>query len=536
MSKIDEKNKYKNEDKDLNNKLWDIANILRGKMDADEFKNYILGFLFFRFLSEKEEDILKKEGIDIEEINSFSNDELETLKNIVTKSIGYYFNPKYLFSNIIKDTKKGNSENIIAFLEKAFSEITDSTIGKESNADFKGLFNDINLKNPKLGSDDREIANVLSKILEKINEVNFSLKESKQDILGNAYEYLIANFASSAGKKGGEFYTPTEVSQLIAKIVSSQNNIIRTIYDPTCGSGSLLIKSFNEIKNNSNYSIADKKSIKIKGQELNHTTFNLARMNMFLHGINYKNFLLKQGDTIKNDAFKEKKFEAIVANPPFGTKWDSKANNYLEEDERFSKYGKLAPDSRAEYTFVQHMLEHLDQDGLMVTVLPHGILFRGGAEETIRRYIIEQDNALDAIIGLPSNLFFGTGIPAIIAIYKKSRKEGEEILFVDASKGFEKVKNKNKLRDKDIEDIANVYINKLEISKSSKEYDLISKKVTLEEIKDNEYNLNISRYIDDHIEVTYRSLSEIDHDLKITKTKNSELEAKLNKLIKEFDF
>lgn len=524
-----------NNNKDLYKNLWNIANVLRGKMDPDEFKNYILGFIFFKYLSERLQNQIEEELDSINDIKNLSDNELSELKDEVIETIGYYFNSKYLFSKIIKDINNGEKSHIVDFLSKAFNEIVDSTIGRESNDDFKGLFSDINLHNPKLGSDDKEVQNTLSEILRNIDSIDISSNDN--DVLGDAYEYLIGMFASSAGKKGGEFYTPSEVSQILAKIVSTQDSKIRTIYDPTCGSGSLLIKAFKEVINQTDkYKKSDIYSIKIRGQELNHTTFNLARMNMFLHGVNHTNFKLKQGDTIKNDKFEGEKFNVIVANPPFGTSWDSSEKDYLAIDERFSKYGKLAPNSRAEYTFVQHMLEHLDQDGLMATVLPHGVLFRGGSEGIIRKYIIEEDNALDAIIGLPSNLFFGTGIPAIIAVYKKCRKDGEDILFIDASRGFEKIKNQNKLRTKDIEHIVKVYVERIEIDKNNKDYDLISKNVPISEIVENEYNLNISRYIDDFEEIEYRELSEIDSDLKKVKIEKEKLEKEIEVLLKEFKF
>ncbi len=424
---------------------------------------------------------------------------------------------------------------MIQNLTLAFKEIEESTSRKESNDDFKGLFDDINLYNVKFGNDEKERTNVLANIMMEINEVQFN---DKKDILGDAYEYLIGNFASSAGKKGGEFYTPSEVSTVVAKIVASNNDKVENVYDPTCGSGSLLIKAYNEFKGKK--SRIEMSTFKIRGQELNHTTYNLARMNMFLHGIDHDNFKILQGDTIKNDRFKNEKFDAIVANPPFRTQWepDESGKDYLNLDPRFSKYGKLAPKSRAEYTFVQHMLEHLSDNGIMATVLPHGILFRGGSEKVIRRYIIEQENQLDAIIGLPSNLFFGTGIPAIIAVYKKCRKENEPILFIDASKRFEKVKNQNKLREEDINKIIELYVSRSEISKEdnkdlNEDQKIYSRNVSLKEIEENEYNLNITRYIDTFEEEEHRPLSEIKLDLLKIDQEIKELDEIIEKQEKE---
>ena len=521
----------------LHTKLWNIVNILRSRMDANDYKNYMLGFIFFKHLSDKLELEFIKSKVTLEQINEFDEIKLEKFKNIFVDEIGYYFNPKYLFSNLIEKINNGEKSEIIEFLNDAFNEITDSTIGKESKDDFRGLFSDIDLNSNKLGNDDKERQNVLSKILIEFDAIDWSEAIHDSDVLGDAYEYLISMFASSAGKKGGEFYTPFEVSEVLAKLVISQDSKIKIIYDPTCGSGSLLIKTYKELLKNKNkkYTKADINSIKIKGQEINHTTFNLARMNMFLHGINYDKFNIRIGDTIRTDKFYDEKikFNAIVANPPFGTKWDPKEKDYLVEDERFSKYGKLAPASRAEFTFVQHMLFHLHDDGLMATVLPHGVLFRGGTEGEIRKYIIKEDNYLDAIIGLPSNLFFGTGIPAIILVFKKCRKTDENVLFIDASKGFEKVKNQNKLREKDIKDIIDTYVNRKEIDKNNNDYDLISRNVPVKEIEENDFNLNISRYVDDYEEVEHRELSEIEGDLKKLKEEEIKLDEEIQRMMKE---
>lgn len=510
--------------KNLYAKLWNIANILRGKMDADEYKNYILGFIFYRYLSDNLENVFERKEIEKEHIENREDE----VKEISIEEAGYYFHPKYFFNNLIKNIKNNNYDDLLIDLNKAFKEIEDSTIGEKSHDDFLGLFSDIQLNNIKLGRDDRERRNTIKEIILEINEINWNNGENN-DILGDAYEYLIGKFASTAGKKGGEFYTPGEVSITLAKLVATNETKVKTLYDPTCGSGSLLIKAYKELKKKK----GEFEDIGVYGQELNHTTYNLARMNMFLHKISYENFKLLQGDTISNDRFKEKTFDIIVANPPFGTKWNPDAKDYLHSDERFSKYGKLAPRSRAEFVFVQHMLEHLDDDGLMATILPHGILFRGGAEEEIRRYIIEQENQLDALIGLPTNLFFGTGIPAIIAIFKKCRKEDEKILFIDASKGFEKIKNQNKLRDKDINDIVEVYKERKEIDKKNTNYDLISRNISLEEIKENEFNLNINRYIDSTEEIKYRPLEEIKADLKRIKEEEEKLEKLIAKQEKE---
>lgn len=506
---------------ELNTKLWNIANKLRGRMDSNEFKKYILGFIFFKYISFNVEKYLKNElEIDKDDID-------EDVKNDIIDNLGYFIHPNNFYSKIIEDiNNKENIDNLNQILENAFHEIEISTTD-ESRDDFAGLFDEIELNDKKLGDTQIERNQLISKIMLELNDIEFN--KENNDFLGDSYEYLISKFASDAGKKGGEFYTPTEVSKTIAKIIATAKKAKEAnfIYDPTCGSGSLLIRSLNEIKNlvEKDQNSRIKISTGIKGQELNHTTYNLARMNMILHGFDYYDFKIKQGDTIRNDKFiNEKKFDIIVANPPFGTKWDPNEKDY-QNDERFSIFDSLAPASRAEFAFIQHMLYHLSEDGIMATVLPHGILFRGGSEEKIRRQIIENYNWFDAIISLPSNLFFGTGIPAIIAIFKKCRENNESILFIDASREFEKAKNKNKLREEDILKIVDTY-------KSRKEIEKYSRNVSINEIKENDFNLNVSRYIDNFEEETYRPIEEIKRDILEAEEKEIKLKKELQELEK----
>ncbi|MGL4568188.1 MAG: type I restriction-modification system subunit M, partial [Fusobacteriaceae bacterium] len=294
--------------------------------------------------------------------------------------------------------------------------------------------------------------------------------------LGDAYEYLISQFASSAGKKAGEFYTPQQVSKILAKLVTLGKDRIKSVYDPTCGSGSLLLRVAKETNVSDFY-----------GQELNQTTYNLAIMNMILHDVKHGDFNIEQGDTLEDDRHEGKKFEAIVANPPFSANWS--ANATFLDDERFAKYGKLAPKTKADFAFVQHMLHHLEENGTMATVLPHGVLFRGAAEGVIREYLIKEKNYLDAVIGLPANIFYGTSIPTVVLVFKKCRENSDNILFIDASNDFEKVKTQNVLRESDLEKIISTYQERKAIEK----YSHIA---TLEEVAENGYNLNIPRYVD----------------------------------------
>jgi type I restriction enzyme M protein len=304
--------------------------------------------------------------------------------------------------------------------------------------------------------------------------------------LGDAYEYLIGKFASGAGKKAGEFYTPQEVSIVLAKLVTTGKNKLRSVYDPTCGSGSLLLRVAKEVKEVSSF----------YGQELNRTTYNLARMNMILHGVHYRKFDIKQEDTLEYPQHIDQRFEAIVANPPFSANWS--ANQLFMSDDRFSQYGKLAPKSKADYAFVQHMVHHLAENGSMAIVLPHGALFRGGAEEHIRKYLIQEKNFLDTVIGLPANIFYGTSIPTCILVFKKCRENPEDILFIDASEHYDKVKTQNILTQENIDKIISTF-------RERKTEDKYSCLASISEVEENDYNLNIPRYVD-----TFEEEEEID--------------------------
>lgn len=351
---------------------------------------------------------------------------------------------------------------------------------------------------------------LIVKVLKHLDEIDFKLNDTELDVLGDAYEYLIGQFASGAGKKAGEFYTPQEVSKILAKIVTTGKNRLKSVYDPTCGSGSLLLRVAREVKDVNNF----------YGQEMNRTTYNLARMNMILHGVHYRQFDIKQEDTLEHPQhLNDMPFEAIVANPPFSAKWS--ANPLFLNDDRFSQYGKLAPSSKADFAFVQHMIYHLAENGTMAIVLPHGVLFRGAAELHIRKYLIEQKNYLDAVIGLPANIFYGTSIPTCILVFKKCKEDPDHILFIDASKEFEKVKNQNMLREEHIDKIVETYRNRTTIEK-------YSHLATLKEVEENDYNLNIPRYVD-----TFEAEEEIDIQAVMQEIKS--LEAKRAELDKEID-
>ena len=484
----------------LERQLWAVANVLRGKMNADEYKNYILGFIFYKYLSEKlekyaNEKLLASEKFsfaDIKENSKEGQEYLEHIKTACLGQLGFFLRPTELFSYLVKKGKgeiKDQSKFILEDLKNILNDIEKTSAGTASEDDFKGLFDDMDLTSTKLGSRENDKNEVDIEVLTQLSGIDFKLEDTKSDLLGDAYEYLIGEFAAGAGKKGGEFYTPAQVSRLLAQIVSLDKKRIKSVYDPTCGSGSLLLRigDYTEVTG-------------YFGQELNPTTYNLARMNMILHGVRFDRFSIRQGNTLTEDMHPDLKAEVIVANPPFSAQWKGDSDPQLAHDDRFSQYGRLAPKSAADYAFVTHMIHHLSDNGTMAIVLPHGALFRSGAEGQIRKYIIEKQNYLDAVIGLPSNLFYGTGIPACILVFSKCRKEDQDILFIDASKEFEKEKNQNKLTDENIEKIFDVY-------KNRKEVDKYSHRANLTEIKENEYNLNIPRYVD-----TFEEEAEIDID------------------------
>lgn len=473
--------------KQLEQQLWNIANTLRGKMNADEFRDYILGFIFFKYLSEKMElyadSILEQDGLKFREINENSADGkeyIEAIREEALDKLGYFLKPIELFCEIaVKGNSdiEGTSNFIIEDLQKILINIQQSTMGTESEDDFDNLFEDMDLNSTKLGKTPDARNEIISKVLFHLDQIDFELNDTELDVLGDAYEYLIGQFASGAGKKAGEFYTPQEVSKVLAKIVTTGKTKLKSVYDPTCGSGSLLLRVAKEVGEVSDF----------YGQEMNRTTYNLARMNMILHDVHYRQFDIKQEDTLERPQHLDKQFEAIVANPPFSAQWS--ANPLFTSDDRFSQYGKLAPSSKADFAFVQHMIYHLADNGIMAIVLPHGVLFRGSAEQHIRRYLIEDRNYLDAVIGLPANIFYGTSIPTCILVFKKCRENPEDILFIDASQHFEKQKTQNYLRDQHIEKIIDTYRNRLEEEK-------YSRKAPLSEIAENDYNLNIPRYVD----------------------------------------
>lgn len=505
--------------KQLQTQLWNIANELRGRMDADEFRDYILGFIFYKYLSEKlnifADKILKSDGVRYQNLDETKPNDEQIIKAVETAALdelGYFLKPNELFHSLAQ--KGHNNGNLVEELERILNSIEQSTMGTDSEEDFDKLFSELDLNANKLGKTVSARSELIAKVLVHLDNIDFKLEDSQVDILGDAYEYLIGQFASGAGKKAGEFYTPQEISTILARVVTAGKKQLKSVYDPTCGSGSLLLRVAKYVKDVGHF----------YGQELNNTTYNLARMNMILHDVHFTKFDLAQEDTIEHPQHLEYKFEAIVANPPFSANWS--ANPIHMDDERFAQYGKLAPKSKADYAFIQHMIYQLDDNGTMATVMPHGVLFRGAAEGHIRQYLIKEKNYLDAVIGLPANLFYGTSIPASILIFKKCREHPEDILFIDASKHFEKGKNQNRLRPEDIDKIIETYRERKIIDK----YSYVAK---LSEVAENDYNLNIPRYVDTFEEEESINLDEVTQEIKKLDAEMTETDKKIAAYCKE---
>jgi len=506
--------------KQLQTQLWNIANELRGKMGADEFRDYILGFIFYKYLSEKltlfANEILEADNRlykDLDERLADDTSIIEAVKKDAIDSLGFFLKPTELFAYVAEHGT--TSGNLIEQLERTLNSIEQSTMGHDSEDDFDKLFSELDLNANKLGKTIQQRSELIAKVLVHLDKIDFQLENSKIDVLGDAYEYLISQFASGAGKKAGEFYTPQEVSTVLAKIVTAGKKKIKNVYDPTCGSGSLLLRVARQVEEVGMFF----------GQEMNNTTYNLARMNMILHDVNFSKFDIRQEDTLEHPQHAEFRFEAIVANPPFSAQWS--ASPLHMQDDRFSQYGRLAPSSKADYAFIQHMIYQLDENGTMAVVMPHGVLFRGGAEGHIREFLIKEKNYLDAVIGLPANLFFGTSIPACVLVFKKCRENPEDVLFIDASQHFEKVKNQNKLREQDIEKIIDTYNNR----KTEDKYSHVAK---LSEIKENDYNLNIPRYVDTFEEEEPIDLNEVTAEITKIDADMAETDKKIAGFCKEF--
>ena len=424
--------------------------------------------------------------------------------------------PSQLFVNVVKTAH--TNPNLNTDLKAIFDSIESSANGYASEKNIKGLFADFDTTSTRLGNTVENKNSRLAAVLKGVEGLNFgSFEEHEIDLFGDAYEFLINNYAANAGKSGGEFFTPQNVSKLISRLAMHKQATVNKIYDPAAGSGSLLLQAKRQFEDRI---IEDG----FFGQEINHTTYNLARMNMLLHGIKFSNFRIENGDTLEADAFGDTQFDAVVANPPFSAEWS--AADKFNNDDRFSKAGRLAPRKTADYAFILHMIYHLNEGGTMACVAPHGVLFRGNAEGVIRRFLIEKKNYVDAIIGLPANIFYGTSIPTCILVFKKCRKEDDNILFIDASKEFEKVKTQNKLRPQHIKKIVDTYCERKEIEK-------YSHLATLQEVAENDYNLNIPRYVDTFEEEEPIDIHAVMKEIKELEAKRADLDKEIEGYLKE---
>lgn len=508
----------------LNQKLFSAADNLRSKMDASEYKNYLLGLIFYKYLSDKLlEKVVVSADASLEEYDTqkkqtelymelMSDDEIrDDLIETLVDTLGYDIAPEYLF-NVLADHAQQNIFQLND-LNKAFVDLA------SKYEQFNGLFDDVDLKSKKLGSDDQQRNITITEVLKKLAHVD--LVGHGGDVIGDAYEYLISQFASEAGKKAGEFYTPHQVSDMMARIVTidQEDKKLFSVFDPTMGSGSLMLN----VRNYLNYP----DSVKYHGQELNTTTFNLAKMNLILHGVDSEDMRLRNGDTLNKDWPTDEPytFDSVLMNPPYSAKWS--ADDTFLDDSRFNRYGKLAPKTKADFAFLLHGFYHLKDSGTMAIVLPHGILFRGAAEGVIRKKLLE-DGSIDAVIGLPGNMFFGTSIPTTVVILKKNR-ETRDVLFIDASKDFVKGKNQNKLSTEHIERIVETY-------KKRENVDKYAYVASFDEIKENDFNLNIPRYVDTFEEEEKIDLASLGNELKSIRANKIELEKSLFDMISSLQY
>ena len=509
---------------ELHRKIWAIADDVRGAVDGWDFKQYVLGILFYRFISENITDFFnfaEHEDGDMEfDYSEISDEEAEQdFRANTVKEKGFFILPSQLFKNVVKTAK--DNENLNTDLANIFKAIEGSAVGFPSEDDIKGLFEDVDTTSNRLGGTVAEKNKRLTDILTGIAGINFgNFQNNDIDAFGDAYEYLISNYASNAGKSGGEFFTPQSVSKLLARLVMDGKIKINKVYDPTCGSGSLLLqmkKQFDE------HIIEDG----FFGQEINMTNFNLARMNMFLHNVNYNNFSIRRGDTLLNPLHRdEKPFDAIVSNPPYSIKWIGDGDPTLINDERFAPAGKLAPKSYADYAFIMHSLAYLSSKGRAAIVCFPGIFYRKGAEKTIRQYLVD-NNFIDCIIQLPENLFFGTSIATCILVMAKNKTENK-ILFIDASKEFKKETNNNILEEKNIRIIVDEFRNR-----SNKKY--FSRYVDRSEIVDNDYNLSVSTYVEKEDTREIIDIKVLNKEIEETVKKIDKLRASIEKIVRELE-
>ncbi len=503
--------------------IWQIANDLRGSVDGWDFKSYVLGMLFYRFISENLTKYINDEehraGEKDFDYAKLSDQDAEFGRADTVTEKGFYILPSELFVNVRKNAQ--NNANLNETITAVFRNIENSAKGTESEPDIKGLFDDIDVNSNKLGATVEQRNGQLTKLLESIGGLRLgSYCDHTIDAFGDAYEYLMSMYASNAGKSGGEFYTPQEVSELLAEITTVGKTEVNKVYDPACGSGSLLLK-FAKVLGKENVHIG------FFGQEINLTTYNLCRINMFLHDINYNNFDIAHGDTLTDPKhWDDEPFDAIVSNPPYSIKWDGDANPILINDPRFSPAGILAPKSKADLAFTMHMLSWLSTSGAAGIVEFPGVLYRGGAEQKIRKYLVD-NNYIDAVIQLPPDLFFGTTIATCIIVLKKSKSDNKT-LFIDASAEFVRGGNKNKLSEKNRKKILNAFTTR-------KDVEYFVKLVDNKDIAENDYNIAVSSYVEQEDTREIINIKELNKKIEGIVKKQSELRTAIDEIVADIE-
>ena len=501
---------------ELHRTIWSIADDLRGSVDGWDFKQYVLGIMFYRYISENITQYINENehatGDTSFDYAKLTDDEAEEAREDLVNAKGFFILPSELFCNVHANAK--NDDELNMTLEKVFKNIQNSAVGAESEENFKGLFDDIDVNSNKLGASVSKRNEKLRKLLDGIAQMNIgNYHDNTIDTVGDAYEFLMGMYASNAGKSGGEYFTPQDVSELLTKLAIYGKTSVNKVYDPACGSGSLLLKTAK---------ILDMKNIRqgFFGQEINLTTYNLCRINMFLHNVGYEKFNIENGDTLTEPKhWDEEPFEVIVSNPPYSTKWVGDDNPILINDQRFSPAGVLAPKSKADMAFIMHSLSWLAPNGTASIVCFPGIMYRGGAEKKIRQYLVD-NNYVDCIIQLPSNLFYGTSIATCIMVLKRAKADNK-VLFIDASREFVKVTNNNRLTAENTEKILSAFGNREEIQ-------YFSHLAEYKEITENDYNLSVSTYVEQ--EDTREVI-----DISVLNAKISEIVAKEQVLREEID-
>lgn len=504
--------------------IWATADELRNSVDGWDFKQYVLGFLFYRFISENITNYInrlqKEAGVDDFDYAEFDDMEAEGARDTIVQEKGFFILPSELFANVRKRAK--TDDNLNETLQRVFDHIEGSAKGTESEDDLKGLFDDVDLNSNKIGASVAKRNEMLCKILNTIGDLDLKgdYNDNQIDVFGDAYEFLMTMYASNAGKSGGEFFTPQEVSELLARLTTVGRTEVNKVYDPACGSGSLLLQ-FAKVLGK------DKVRSGFFGQEINITTYNLCRINMFLHDISFEKFDIHCGDTlIEPYHWDDEPFDAIVSNPPYSTKWAGDSNPMLINDPRFAPAGVLAPKTKADLAFTMHMLSWLSTEGTAAIVEFPGVLYRGGAEQKIRQYLVD-NNFVDTVIQLPSNLFFGVTIATCIIVLKKSKKENKT-LFIDASNLYEKATNKNRLTDDNIKAIVDEFA-------AHKEVAHFSALVPNEKVAENDYNLSVSSYVEQEDTRPKTDIKELNARIRKLVARENELRTQIDAIVAELE-